>query len=722
MKATYTIHLWKPSDPNYIALSNYPQIGNEEDYAGGKLVHFQETVSMSTYLTCFIVSDFTYTETFFDNNGTQIPFRVYATPEQLEKTKYAGTVGKKAIEYYINYFDIPYPLPKLDMVAIPDFSSGAMEHWGLVTYRETALLYTPETHSTENKQRVLVVVAHELAHSWFGNLVTMDWWDNLWLNEGFASYIEYKGGHAAEPSFGLMEQFLVSEMHPVLNLDAKLSSHPIIQEVGTPDQITEVFDTISYNKGASILRMLEHTVGEDNFRKGVTNYLNKFKYGNAVTNQLWSEIQDVVGPSINIDEFMGSFTIQMGYPVVEVTVEGDKYMLKQKRFLNNPDDVDKQKPSPLGYKWTIPITYITDKGKSNEVIWFNRSNDNIVIEKPKDIKWLKFNAHQAGYYRVNYPKNMWNQLGSIMNELPISDRTHLLEEAFSIAMSGEISYDIPLELTKYLKNENNYAPWKAASTDLLNIYKLLQSTKYVQQYKNYVINILTPIYNNLSWVIGVDDSHLTKLTRVVVLKLACAMDYDVALKDASNQLDNWFINRTAPPDLREIIYQYGMKTADNAKWEKMFKIFKEETDASEKLKLLRGLTSVNNPSLLTRMLEFSKDETYIRKQDYFTFIVMVSRNPIGLPLVWDYVREHWEALVKRFTLNDRYLGEIFPGITTSFSTKIKLAEMENFFKMYPEAGAGTAARKRALENVRNNIVWLSKYKDTVDKWVLSSSS
>ncbi|XP_044761271.1 glutamyl aminopeptidase isoform X3 [Coccinella septempunctata] len=721
MKATFTVHLWKPNDPDYIALSNNPQ-DSEEDLNDGKLVHFKETVKMSTYLVCFIVCDFNYTETFFENNGTNVPFRVYATPQQLEKTTYAGTVGKKTIEFYIKYFDISYPLPKLDMIAIPDFSSGAMEHWGLVTYRETALLYTPKDHSSENKQRVLVVVAHELAHSWFGNLVTMNWWDNLWLNEGFASYIEYKGGDAAEPTFGLLDQFLVRELHPVLNLDAKISSHPIIQNVGTPDQITEVFDTISYNKGACVLRMLEQTVGEENFRKAVTNYLKAHEYDNAVTKHLWYEIQKVVGESIDVRDFMDTFTKQMGYPILNVTVEGDKYILNQTRFLANPDDADKQKPSPFNYTWTVPITYITDKGKSEEIIWLNKTSKNVTIERPKDAKWFKFNPGQTGYYRVNYPEEIWKELGQHMLELPVSDRTHLLEEAFSIASSGQLSYEIPLELTKYLKDETNYTPWEVASSKLLELLKLLKSSRKEQELKHYVIKILNPIYKNLSWIIGKDDSHLKKLTRVLVLKLACEIEYDAALKDAANQLDIWFTTRSASPDLREIIYKYGMKNADLDKWEKLFKIFQEESDANEKLKLLRGLTAVNNPTLLYRLLDLGKDETYIRSQDYINFIIMMSRNPIGVPIVWDYVRENWDVFIKRFTLNSRYLGEMIPAVTSRFSTKIKLSEMQSFFKAYPEGGAGTAARERALENVKNNIVWLSKYKDTVEKWISANSS
>jgi glutamyl aminopeptidase len=375
LKATYKVHLLKPKDSEYIALSNYPQEPDEEEVPEGVMVHFDETVAMSTYLSCFIVSDFKHTATSFDNGGTDVPFRVYASSDQLDKTNYAGTVGKLSIEYYIKYFNIPYPLPKLDMVAIPDFVSGAMEHWGLVTYRETALLYDPKTHSVSNKQRVAEVVAHELAHSWFGNLVTMDWWNNLWLNEGFATYIAVKGVSAAEPSWQMLDQFLTSTLHSILSLDATQASHPIIQTVQTPDQITEVFDSVSYNKGASVLRMLESVVNPDNFQNGVTNYLKEHQYGNAITQDLWDEIQKVVGDKLNITEFMDTFTVQMGYPILDATVDGNKYTFRQKRFLKDYESAATQKRSPLNYKWNVPVTYITDLGPSDQIHWFKYDQD-----------------------------------------------------------------------------------------------------------------------------------------------------------------------------------------------------------------------------------------------------------------------------------------------------------------------------------------------------------
>ncbi|KAG5887715.1 hypothetical protein JTB14_020018 [Gonioctena quinquepunctata] len=725
LKARYKVHLMKPKDSSYIALSNYP-VSKTEDYDDTHdLVTFDETVSMSTYLACFIVSDFTHTETFFNSNNQKIPLKVYASPQNLEKTTYAGTVGKKVIEFYIDYFKIPYPLPKLDMVAIPDFVSGAMEHWGLVTYRETALLYTNTTHSSANKQRVATVVAHELAHSWFGNLVTMNWWNDLWLNEGFASYIEYKGVEAAEPTWGMMDQFLIEDLHRVLTLDATLSSHPIVKKVLTPDEITEIFDTISYSKGASILRMLETTVGEANFQEGVKNYLNKYAYSNAVTKDLLTEIQTVVGDKLNIAEFMETFTVQMGYPILTATVSGDQYTFTQKRFLKDPNAAFKESESKYEYKWTVPVTYVTDLGKSSELILFKYSDKKLTIKKPEGAKWIKFNFDQVGYYRVNYPTEQWNELIENYQFLGTADRTHLLEESFGIAEAGQVSYEIPLELTKNLRNEIDYTPWSVAFSKLNVILRYLKGSNSSQEaaLKKYIRDICTPAYENFTWAEETDDSHLRRLARINVIDLACAVGHENCLNEAQNQFNNW-INTKQPlsQDLRRLVYHYGIMKANESSWKSLLEVYKNENDAGEKMKLVNGLASIEDVTILEKFIELAKDESLVRSQDFFTVLHYISANPEGTELVWTWVRQNWKYLVKRFTLNDRYLGSLIPGITGRFTTEEKLAEMKEFFEKYPDAGAGKANRGKALETVQYNIRWLSKYKAVVENWIVKNSS
>ncbi len=296
---------------------------------------------MVTYLACFIVCDFAYQEKLTAVHKTK--FRVYATPNQRENVKYALDIGANITDFFEDYFEIPYPLPKQDMIAIPDFVSGAMEHWGLITYRETTLLFDPKESASSNQQRVASVVSHELAHQWFGNLVTLSWWDDLWLNEGFASYMEYKGVTNYHDDWEMDEQFLTSDLHRVMDLDATINSHPIVQPVENPDQITEIFDTISYSKGASVLRMLEDFMGKEFFRIGVSRFLEKYKsvsgvvahylayysffecvyflyfrYDNAVTADLWSELSKVAPGGLNITRIMDTWTRQMGLPVLTV--------------------------------------------------------------------------------------------------------------------------------------------------------------------------------------------------------------------------------------------------------------------------------------------------------------------------------------------------------------------------------------------------------------------
>ncbi|XP_053945175.1 glutamyl aminopeptidase-like [Anastrepha ludens] len=727
MKATFEITLVYPKEGNYHALSNMDilQESNQGNYVE---VFFNKSVPMSTYLTCFIVSDFANKSAEIDTNGIGSPFtlRAFATPEQIEKVDFALDVGKTVIEYYIQYFQVEYPLPKLDMAAIPDFVSGAMEHWGLVTYRETALLYTEGVSSTANKQRIANVIAHEFAHMWFGNLVTMAWWNDLWLNEGFASYIEYKGVDVKFPEWKMMDQFLTGTLHSVLTLDATLGAHPIIQTVENPDQITEIFDTITYSKGASIIRMLEDFIGSDNFRTAVTNYLNKYKYENAVTDNFLTEIEEL-NLGINVKSIMNTWTEQMGLPVVMVEQLNDtQFKLTQKRFFSNPDDYDgTYDDSPFNYTWSIPITYKTSATSDAERAWFYYNQSELIIDLAAAPQWIKFNYDQIGYYRVNYPATLWEKLANQLIEGPnsfsVSDRAGLLNDAFSLADATQLSYDTALNMTEYLSKETEYVPWYVAASKLTSLKRLLMFTEIYVNYKKYASELIKPIYQNVTWTVGND--HLQNRLRVTVLSAACSLGVEDCLTEATTLFTNWLSAPTERPhpDIRETVYYYGVFAADEESWQKMWELFVNETDATEKLKLMYGLSAVQVPWILSNYINLAWDENNVRSQDYFTCLQYIAANPVGEPLVWDYVREHWPDLVNRFGLNERYLGNMIPSITSRFDKQTKLEEMEQFFAKYPEAGAGAAARVRALETVKNNIAWLANNKDNIGEWLNKQS-
>ncbi|XP_063244276.1 glutamyl aminopeptidase-like isoform X1 [Bacillus rossius redtenbacheri] len=724
-KSTFNVSLVRPSS-GYSALSNMDQVGEVEDSPGPGLttVQFRTSVPMVTYLTCFIVSDFQRLPPTQVSQG--FPFSVYSTPAQVGKTRFAQGLGSQVTEYYIKYFGIPYPLPKLDLIAIPDFVSGAMEHWGLVTFRETVLLYDEAISSTTNKQRVALVVAHELAHMWFGNLMTLDWWSDLWLNEGFATYMEYKGVDSVHPEWRVMDQFLVEELHPVLSLDAALSSHPIVQSVGHPDEITELFDTISYNKGASVIRMLEDFVGEERFRLGLSSFLKKFSFANARTQDMWDALQEVF-PEANVTRVMDTWTRQMGLPVVSVErLAPGRLRLAQRRFLADPDADASAQASPFRYRWDIPVSYVTADSKEVKRTWFLSDQDSVTITVPESVAWVKLNHHQHGYYRVNYQPDQWAAFRSALNNntsaLDVPDRANLLDDAFRLANSGLLDYGTALDLSRYLRRETEYVPWAAASSNIAFLRSMLSGTTAYPKLRKYVRHLIHDIYNEVGWEVTPDESHLKKLLRVKVLSLACAYGLPEGLAEAGRRFAAWVSDPgrvgRPPPDLRYIVYQYGMyATSSEVTWDKLWDVFLRETDAQERLKLMSGLASVPEPWLLQRLIEYGKNESYVRSQDFFTLLHFISNNPVGNPIVWEFIRSEWQYLVERFTLNDRYLGRMIPQVCGGFASQFKLQEMEAFFAERPEAGAGAQARRQALEKVAHNIKWHRRHRAAVDEWL-----
>uniref|UniRef100_A0A2M4BBP3 glutamyl aminopeptidase n=1 Tax=Anopheles marajoara TaxID=58244 RepID=A0A2M4BBP3_9DIPT len=731
LKAEYTVHLVHPMGDGYEALSNMnvSEVAENTPSNGLATTSFERSVSMSTYLVVFIVSDFQFKERIVNPKyGDSFPLRVYATPLQQDNTQYALDTAAAIIEHYVDYFAIPYPLPKLDMAAIPDFVSGAMETWGLVTYRETSILYNKDTSSTANKQRVAGVIAHELAHMWFGNLVTMKWWNELWLNEGFASYIEYKGIDVAHPDWGIKEQFIIDDLHSVMTLDATLASHPIVVSVENPNQITEIFDSITYSKGASVIRMLEDFVTPTVFQQGVTRYLEKNKFASGVSEDLMSEL-DALVTEVSVTDVMDTFTKQKGLPVVMVEMNDSQYVLRQQRFLADQDAADQEKElSPFGYRWYIPLTYISSDNDAVRRMWF-QPNDDMVLLEIKDAGgptgWVKFNYQQVGYYRVNYPERMWDQFAKALvtdvNTFTIGDRTGLLNDAFALADASLLSYPVALELTRYLRNEQEYVPWSAVASKLKSIRNLLYNYISYDDITQYTRQLVTDVVQTVGWD-PVEDEHMKNLLRTTVLDLACTVGHPECLKEAGERFSRWLNNNEViHPDIRSIVYTYGIQSGVSvADWEKVLQRYEEESDANEKAKLMAALTAYPDQRVMRRLLDLSWNATVVRTQDQLSCIQSIAANRHGEQVAWEHVRENWERLVDRFTIGERNLGRMIPSITGRFTTQARLMELQDFFARYPEAGAGEAARAQALENIQNNISWLKRNEQNVATWLTTA--
>ncbi|KAM9786890.1 glutamyl aminopeptidase [Syngnathus typhle] len=721
-KATYKISIIH--DATYGALSNMPLESAPEPLPGNRMrSSFQKSVPMSTYLVCFAVHQFAHVER---KSARGIPLRIYTQPSQVSTARYAADTTKIIFDYFEDYFNMTYSLPKLDKIAIPDFGTGAMENWGLITYRETNLLYDANQSSSYNKQRVASVIAHELVHQWFGNIVTMDWWDDLWLNEGFASFFEYIGVEEAEPSWGMRDIMIISDVLPVMVNDALLSSHPIIVEVASPAEITSVFDAISYSKGASILRMLEDWMGKEKFRAGCQKYLKDYYFKNAKTSNFWASLADVSG--LPVGEVMDTWTKQMGYPVLDLTQVAEVAKLSQKRFLLDPNADASQPPSPLGYKWTIPIKWHSVKSNKNVTAMFYRSSAELVLKdySPSVDGLLKINNHHMGFYRVNHEDRMWNEISRQLQtnhlEFDAADRTSYIDDVFALARADLMDYGHAFNLTMYLPNERDYIVWQRVAASIAYVRDMLADNpalypKFQKLFRHHVKNISS----RLGW--KDEGTQAERLLRETVLGIACQMGDQETLNNASDIFDRWIDGSLSnvAVNLRLLVYRYGMKNSGNeAKWNIMFERYQNTSLAQEKDKLLYGLASVQDITLLWRLLEASKDQNVVRSQDLFTLVTYVSYNPVGQSMAWDWATLNWQYLVNRYTINDRNLGRLLNRISADYNTELQLWKMEHFFRLNPNAGAGEMPRQQALETVKNNIRWIQTNEEEITAWLYSN--
>ncbi|XP_062295979.1 glutamyl aminopeptidase isoform X1 [Scomber scombrus] len=720
-KATYKVSI--THDDLYGALSNMPVEGTPQQLVGNKMrTSFEKSVPMSTYLVCFAVHQFSFVER---TSARGVPLRIYTQPSQNKTAEYAANTTKVIFDYFEEYFNMTYSITKLDKIAIPDFGTGAMENWGLITYRETNLLYDENQSSSYNKQRVASVIAHELVHQWFGNIVTMDWWDDLWLNEGFASFFEYIGVEKAEPSWGMRDIMIISDVLPVMVDDALLSSHPIIVNVSTPAEITSVFDAISYSKGASILRMLESWMGKDMFRDGCRKYLKDYYFQNAKTANFWASMAEVSG--LPVEQVMDTWTKQMGYPVLDLSVSDTNAKLIQKRFLLDPNADATQPPTPLGYKWTIPVTWHSVKSDKDAVTMFDKSSTEHVISgySPAVDGLLKVNNDHVGFYRVNHDDSMWNiisqQLQSNHTEFDAADRTSYIDDVFALSRANIIDYGNAFNLTKYLTDETEYIVWDRVASSISYVRDMLSNNdnlypKFQKLFRDHVKAISTQLgWNDVG-------GQTQRLLRETVLGIACQMGDQDTLTEASRIFDQWLSGSSdVAVNLRLLVYRYGMKNSGTeAKWNVMFDRYKTTSLAQEKDKLLYGLASVENVGLLHRLLEATKDEGVVRSQDLFTVVRYVSLNPLGQSMAWDWTTLNWDYLVNRYTINDRNLGRLLTRISTTYNTELQLWKMENFFSLTPNAGAGEMPRKQALETVKNNIAWIKSNENEISGWLNSN--
>ncbi|NXC63444.1 AMPN Aminopeptidase, partial [Aleadryas rufinucha] len=739
MKASFTVTLIHPS--NYVAISNMPAKSTRQQMIDGEtwsVTEFNTTPRMSTYLLAFIVSQFTYVQS--DSGKTLI--RIWGRPKAIAEGQgnYALSVTGPILSFFEAHYNTPYPLPKSDQVGLPDFNAGAMENWGLVTYRENSLLFDDAYSSIGNKERVVTVIAHELAHQWFGNLVTLRWWNDLWLNEGFASYVEYLGADSAEPSWNIKDLMVLNEVHAVMATDALASSHPLSfreEEINTPAQISEVFDSIAYSKGASVLRMLSDFLSEDVFKEGLQSYLHTFAYNNTVYADLWVHLQEAVEKNNvqlpdSISNIMDRWTLQMGFPVVTVdTLTGT---ISQTHFLLDPkSSVDR--PSVFNYTWIIPITWMTDNSNGSSSYWLTKvtdTNDQFRLNSPS---WLLLNLNVTGYFRVNYNQENWDQLLTQLDTnhevFPVINRAQIIDDAFNLARAKYVNVTLALSTTRFLSRETAYMPWQAALSNLQYFQLMFDRSEVFGAMSKYMKKQVTPLftyYENITngWN-DIPTGLMAQYNEVNAISTACSYGVTDCQVLAADYLRRWQANTAinpVPPNLRSAIYCSMVATGGEEAWNFLWDRFREAPVVSEADKLRTALSCSPHPWILNRYLEYTLDPSKIRKQDATSTINSIASNVVGQPLAWDFIRGNWRTLFSQYGGGSFSFSRLILSVTQRFSSEFELQQLEQFKKDNQDIGfgSGTRALEQALERTRANINWVKENRATVLAWFEGENS
>ncbi|KAI4480304.1 hypothetical protein M0804_010302 [Polistes exclamans] len=742
-KAKFKISIFR--DRFHIALCNMPVVNTEDAgfYMGTGLLRddFQESVEMSTYLVAFVVCDFKRISEMTKRN---VSVSVYAPESMLPQARYAIDIAVRTMDYFESFFGVDYPLPKqgwyqsrsyrqmdfsfihrlfIDLIAIPDFGTEAMENWGLTTYRETAILYDPEETSTAAHEWIAIIVAHELAHQWFGNLVTMKWWNDLWLNEGAASFFEYKGVNHISPEWNMMDQFILEKTQSALHLDALASSHPISVKVDDPKEIEAIFDIISYHKGASILNMLEGFLFEDVLKSGLNDYLNIHAYGNADTKDLWAVFTKHANRTFDVKAIMDTWTQQMGFPLVTIIRDGNTITASQKRFLILPNENDTEifnQKSPFNYKWYVPLSYYTDKEPHKlQNVWMNLTD--VTFEIASDVEFIKCNVNQSGFYRVNYPEDMWMYIITTLHynhtQFSPADRANLIDDAFELCEAGELNATIPLELSLYLLNERDYVPWMTALKYLYSWKGRLAESRAYKRYIEFLKRLLGPITKYVGW--ADEGTHLDKLLRIAVLQSAVSVKLENVVEPAKTLFNDWMLNsKSIRPNIRDVVYVAGIKFGGEPEWNYCWSVYQKTQVPSEKSVMLQALGGTSDPWLLQRYLLRSLDREKVRPQDVETVIGSVASNSEGLFLAWRHLKAYWHDIQALFGNGTLTMGSLISVVTSNFFTEHDYREVTEFFKKV-DVGSGKRALDQSLETIRFNIHWVKENVDVLDDWLIN---
>jgi puromycin-sensitive aminopeptidase len=713
-KAVFEVSIVVPD--GMTSLSNTPIVDEKDLGDGTRLVRFAETPRMATYLLAFVVGPL---EALQGQTKTGTKVGVWALPDRIALGRWGLEESTRILEYLNDYYGVPYPLPKLDHISLQDFAAGAMENWGAITYRERILLLDPATSSAQTRQNITDVIAHETAHMWFGDLVTMAWWDDLWLNESFATWMGTKTAGALHPDWQMWTQFLNLETVRGLTLDGLRSSHPIEVPVKDPAEIREIFDEISYSKGASILRMLEQFLGEATFRRGIRSYLKTHSYGNTRTEDLWRALGTASHQPVGA--LMGTWTRQTGFPLLDAKVTrkgGDaRIALSQSRFLYGHILGSSKDAS----RWKIPVRISRAGSKKITSFLMGKKSDSRPLGRSRratDSDWIKVNAGQSGFYRVNYPAEEWKRLRKavVSGELGPEDRIGLQNDAYDLMRAGYLPATTLLDLTSAYRGEDDATGWSMIANSLHDFETLVSQEPYLGRFDAYVRDLFRAAGQRSGWEPKADEGHLDALKRTTVLYALGHHEDRRALDEAAKRFTRYLKDpSTLHPNLRGVVYALVAQQADESTYETLWDLERKAALQEEQVRLLVALSQPRDPRLLQETLRRSLTDA-VRSQDAVIVITNVAavRPSVGLDLAWSFVKDNWDELYRRYAESGfliRRLVHISEGFTRADMAK----DVERFFRSR-KAPEVRRAVQQSIEKIRVNAAWRKRNAKDLAGW------
>jgi puromycin-sensitive aminopeptidase len=713
-KAVFQVTLVVPD--GMAAVSNTP-IELEKDLGDGtRLVRFGETPRMSTYLLAFIVGPL---EALYGTTKGGVKIGVWATPDKVRYGGWALENASRILDYLDGYYGIPYPLPKLDHIALSDFAAGAMENWGAITYRERILILDPASSDAQTRQNIVDVIAHETAHMWFGDLVTMQWWDDLWLNESFASWMGTKAADALHPDWQMWTQFLYLDTVRGLALDGLRNSHPIEVEVKDPAEVREIFDEISYSKGASILRMLEQFLGEEPFRRGLQAYLKAHSYANARTEDLWKALEAASGQPVRA--LMGTWVKQTGFPLLDVTIDRRgreaEATITQSRFLFEHI----VGASDAKTQWKVPISIARAGVREDTRFLLDHKKGTRSLgsgKRPPAKDWIKVNAGQSGFCRVNYAAEEWGRLRHAVaaGELGPRDRLGLQNDAYALTRAGYLPATTFLELTSSYEGEDDATVWRTIAESLQGFEALSAEQPYLDAFYGYGRKLFGPIGGRAGWEAKPGEGHLDALRRSTALARLGYYGDGKVLAQAEARFRRYLKDpSTLHPNLRGVVYGLVAQAADASTYETLWDLQRKAVLNEEKVRLLMALTKVRSKELLQETLTRSLSKE-VRSQDAVPVITGVAANSpaLGRDLAWSFVRENWEELYRRYAPSG-FLIRRLVQVHEAFTSPQRAKAIEVFFRDHPAREVQRTV-KQVLEKIRVNATWLARNKKDLARW------